>query len=109
MNEYDPYNRYATATSVPPSSHSAHSAHTAAIGAGYRPVSSYMYGHSYSGYHMPVDSGSGGGGGMMGGHQGQVPVSSGEADMGRMPHPPPGGYSRTEREVGARIRRYQPT
>lgn len=56
-----------------------------------RPMSSgYLYGHtpSYGGYHWPSSQGVGG------------------TDM--VPNPPPGYNLRSEREVSARIRRYQP-
>ena len=86
---------------------------------GYRPASNYMYGHAYGGYHIP-----------MGHSAAAVPSSSaavsaadvvvgtsagmgipGSSGQPMEPHPPP-AYSRSDREISARLRRYhqqQPT
>jgi len=64
-----------------------------------RPMSGYIYGHSY-GYHGHVGSGIGSDGTGIGSGMG---IASGASIV---PHPPP-GYNAKDREVSARIRRYQ--
>ena len=69
-----------------------------------RPMSGYIYGHSY-GYHGHV-----GGGGASGlGNVDGSGIGSGlgiASGASIVPHPPP-GYNAKDREVSARIRRYQ--
>jgi len=87
---------------------------------GYRPASNYMYGHTYAGYHIPMGHSS-----AAAPSSSAVPVSAadvvagastgmgipGAAGQHMEPHPPP-AYSRSDREISARLRRYhqqQPT
>ena len=111
VSEFDsvasPYLRYtspATATMNDANSYNMSSAVSSATGLSSasnptRPMSGYIYGHSY-GYHGHVGSGIGSDGSGIGSGMG---IASGASIV---PHPPP-GYNAKGREVSARIRRYQ--
>ena len=111
VGEFDsmasPYLRYtspATATLNEANSYNISSAVSSAPGLSSasnptRPMSGYIYGHSY-GYHGHVGSGIGSDGTGIGSGMG---IASGASIV---PHPPP-GYNAKDREVSARIRRYQ--
>jgi hypothetical protein len=70
-----------------------------------RPMSGYIYGHSYGyhGGHVGGGSNVGGGGDAGAGLGSGMGIASG---VSIVPHPPP-GYNAKDREVSARIRRYQ--
>ena len=133
MSEYEPYNRYSNTSS---SSLGGGAGSAGVLQASTRPVSNYMYGHSYTGYHLPGTDGSptalSSGGQVVAPssaemlqqqlhhhhhHQQQQQQQQQQQHVQPQqphPHPPLGSYSRgggadQSREVGARIRRYQPT
>ena len=87
LNEANTYNLSSAATGL-----------SSAVNAT-RPMSGYIYGHSY-GYHGHVGSSIGSDGTGIGSGMG---IASGASIV---PHPPP-GYNAKDREVSARIRRYQ--
>ena len=103
--EYD-HSQHPPPPSVPPPASAYHHRYVqppvaSGPAAGYRPANSYMYAHSaYAGYHIP-QSGMPTGDGQAGAGQG-----GGGGPVGHMePHPPP-AYSRSDREISARLRRY---
>ncbi len=99
--EYDPnaYLRY-----MSPSSASSTSAYST------RPMSSYMYGHSA---YSPAASATSSGSTLSSYHGGGGGLDSGVGSSGRLGSAPPGGpqpppnYNAMDREVSARVRRYQ--
>ena len=86
---------------------------------GYRPASNYMYGHTYAGYHIPMGHSSAAAPTSAAAVSAANAVAAASTGMGipgaagqpMEPHPPP-AYSRSDREISARLRRYhqqQPT